>query len=55
MTEWFADERFWRDLFPFEFTDEVFAHGETQVERAVTLSGVERGDALERLVVRAVK
>ena len=34
---------------------EVFAHGETQVERAVTLSGVERGDALERLVVRAVK
>jgi SAM-dependent methyltransferase len=47
MPEWFADERFWEDLFPFEFGATEIAAGETQVERVITLSGVERGDVLD--------
>lgn len=47
MPDWFADETFWEDLFPFEFSEATFAYGDTQVERAIALSGVERGDALD--------
>jgi SAM-dependent methyltransferase len=47
MPEWFADDTFWNDLFPFEFGEEAFAAGERQVELARALSGVERGDALD--------
>jgi SAM-dependent methyltransferase len=47
MPEWFADETFWTDLFPFEFSDAAFTTGEAQVERAIALSGVEPGDVLD--------
>ena len=47
MPEWFADDRFWQDLFPFEFGEDAFAAGETQVERAIALTGIERGNALD--------
>ena len=47
MPEWFADDRFWEDLFPFEFDPAAIAAGESQVDRAIALSGVERGDVLD--------
>ena len=47
MTEWFADDSFWAELYPFEFPEPTFAAGEAQVERAIALSGAQGGDALD--------
>jgi SAM-dependent methyltransferase len=47
MTDWFADESLWREVFPFEFGDATLAHGEDQVEHVLTLSGVKGGAALD--------
>jgi 2-polyprenyl-3-methyl-5-hydroxy-6-metoxy-1,4-benzoquinol methylase len=45
--DWFANEALWADLFPFEFGETAITAGETQVERVIALSGVERGDVLD--------
>ena len=47
MPDWFAGESFWAELYAFEFPEAVFAAGEVQVEKAVALSGVEGGAALD--------
>lgn len=47
MAEWFADDRLWQDMFPFEFGETAIAAGEIQVERVIALTGIERGDALD--------
>jgi SAM-dependent methyltransferase len=47
MAEWFADDTFWAAIYPFEFGETAFTSGEAQVEQALALSGVERGDALD--------
>ena len=47
MTEWFADDSFWAEVYPFEFAEPTFATGEAQVERAIALSGAQGGDALD--------
>ena len=47
MTDWFADESLWREVFPFEFDDATLAHGDVQIERLLTLSGVKDGAALD--------
>jgi SAM-dependent methyltransferase len=47
MSDWFADDSFWAELYPFEFPDTVFATGEAQIENAIDLSRVRGGDALD--------
>jgi SAM-dependent methyltransferase len=45
--DWFADEAFWTEIYPFEFPDPVIDAGVAQVDKALTLSGVRGGDALD--------
>ncbi len=47
MTDWFADESFWRDWYPWMFPEERFAAAAEQVDQVLELSGVTRGDALD--------
>lgn len=47
MSDWFADDSFWAELYPFEFPETVFATGEAQIEHAIDLSGVRGGPALD--------
>ena len=46
-SDWFADETFWTELYPFEFGDAAMATGEVQVERVIALSGVTDGTLLD--------
>jgi SAM-dependent methyltransferase len=45
--DWFADEAFWTAIYPFEFPPPVIDAGVTQVERAIGLSRIAGGDALD--------
>jgi SAM-dependent methyltransferase len=47
VAEWFADEAFWTEIYPFEFPDPVIDAGVAQVEKAVALGGIRDGDALD--------
>jgi SAM-dependent methyltransferase len=47
VTDWFADEAFWIETYPFEFPDPVIDAGAAQVEKAVALSGVRGGEVLD--------
>jgi SAM-dependent methyltransferase len=47
MPDWFADETFWAETYPFEFPGPVIDAGVAQVEKALTLSGIAGGDALD--------
>ena len=47
MADWFADEAFWTELYPFEFPPPVIDAGAAQVDKALTLAGVTDGDALD--------
>ena len=47
MPDWFADESFWAEIYPFEFPAPVVDAGVTQVDKAIALSGVRGGDALD--------
>ena len=47
MPDWFADEAFWTEIYPFEFPDPVLDAGVAQVDRALALGGVRGGDALD--------
>ncbi|MBD3317985.1 MAG: methyltransferase domain-containing protein [Chitinivibrionales bacterium] len=47
MAEWFDDEAFWRDLYPFMFTQERFEQASDEVEKIIKLTGVENGAALD--------
>ena len=47
MLDWFADESFWAEIYPFEFPPPVVDAGVAQVDRAIALSGVRGGDALD--------
>jgi SAM-dependent methyltransferase len=38
MKEWFADESFWADLYPFIFSERRFAEAEDEVEKVVKLA-----------------
>ena len=37
MSEWFEDESFWIDLYPFMFPEERFAAAKEEVEKAIRL------------------
>src|SRR2546422_3084716 len=45
--EWFTDESFWRELYPFMFPDTAFTVAEEQVDRALALTGVQAGAVLD--------
>lgn len=47
MADWFADEDFWTELYPFEFPPPVIDAGAAQVDKALILAGVTGGDALD--------
>ena len=47
MPDWFADESFWAEIYPFEFPLPVLDAGVAQVDKAIALSGVRGGDALD--------
>ena len=45
--EWFADESFWRDWYPWMFPEDRFAAAAEQVDRIVELTGIGSGDVLD--------
>ena len=47
MPDWFADESFWAEIYPFEFPPPVVDAGVAQVDKAIALGGVRGGDALD--------
>jgi SAM-dependent methyltransferase len=47
MPDWFADESFWAEIYPFEFPLPVVDAGVAQIDKAIALSGVRGGDALD--------
>jgi SAM-dependent methyltransferase len=47
MADWFADESFWTEIYPFEFPPPVIDAGVAQVDRALALGGVTGGHALD--------
>jgi SAM-dependent methyltransferase len=40
MPEWFADESFWIDLYPFTFSEERLGLGEAEVTKILALAGI---------------
>lgn len=45
--EWFDDESFWREMYPFMFPEQRFADAEKQVEKALALAGPKGTSALD--------
>jgi SAM-dependent methyltransferase len=45
--EWFEDEEFWRELYPYMFPAERFAAAPEQVAQVLALSGCNRGKVLD--------
>ena len=47
MREWFENEAFWRELFPYMFDENRFTQAEEQVRKVLKLTGVRRGAVLD--------
>lgn len=47
MPEWFEDEAFWRELYPYMFDERRFAMADDQVRNVVKLTGIRRGAVLD--------
>ena len=47
MTEWFEDESFWRELYPYMFDENRFAQADEQVRKVLKLTGIRRGAVLD--------
>ena len=47
MPEWFEDDSFWVDLYPYLFPEERLTAGEEQVEKILRLTGIEQGAVLD--------
>ncbi len=45
--QWFEDESFWETFYPFMFGDPKIAAAAAEVDRVLSLSGVERGRVLD--------
>jgi len=45
--DWFSDDAFWRDFFPYMFPSERFAASGEQVEQILRLTGCEKGAVLD--------
>ncbi len=40
MPEWFEDESFWKDLYPFTFSEERLGLGEAEATKVLSLAGI---------------
>jgi SAM-dependent methyltransferase len=47
MVEWFKDESFWSEMYPFMFPEERFHLAEEQIEKVLTLVGYNGGTILD--------
>src|SRR5215510_12663636 len=47
MGEWFEDESFWREMYPFIFSDERFRLAEVQIDKVLALVGYKEGAVLD--------
>src|SRR5438477_7484485 len=47
MAEWFEDESFWIEMYPYMFPEERFNIAEEQVEKALALTGLQPGTVLD--------
>jgi SAM-dependent methyltransferase len=45
--EWFEDEEFWRELYPYMFPAERFAAAPEQVDQVLSLTGLSEGKVLD--------
>jgi hypothetical protein len=45
--QWFEDERFWTELYPYMFDEKRLGQAEEQVEQLITLAGVAGGSVLD--------
>jgi ubiquinone/menaquinone biosynthesis C-methylase UbiE len=45
--EWFENEAFWREMFPYMFDENRFAQAEEQVRKIMKLTGIRRGAVLD--------
>src|SRR5437762_680347 len=44
---WFEDESFWRDFYPFMFSEERVAIADEQVSQVLALAGIDAGAVLD--------
>ena len=49
MPEWFEDESFWIDLYPFMFSEERFAAAKEEMEKAIRLLDFKGSSVLDLL------
>lgn len=47
MAEWFEDESFWREVYPYTFSKERFDASMEEVEKIVGLTGIDEGAVLD--------
>jgi ubiquinone/menaquinone biosynthesis C-methylase UbiE len=47
MREWFENELFWRELYPYMFDERRFAQADKQVRNILKLTGIRRGAVLD--------
>ncbi len=47
MREWFENEIFWREMYPYMFEENRFAQADEQVRKIMKLTGVRRGAVLD--------
>jgi len=47
MCEWFEDESFWREMYPYMFDEQRFAAADEQVRKILKLTGIRRGAVLD--------
>jgi SAM-dependent methyltransferase len=47
MAEWFENESFWREMYPYMFDKQAFAAADEQVRKILKLTGVRRGAVLD--------
>ena len=47
MGEWFEDESFWSEMYPFMFPEERFHLADEQIDKALALVDYQGGDVLD--------
>ena len=47
MREWFENEDFWREMYPYMFDEQRFAAADEQVRKILKLTGIRRGAVLD--------
>jgi ubiquinone/menaquinone biosynthesis C-methylase UbiE len=47
MAQWFENELFWKELYPYLFSQKVFRQAEEQVDKVLHLTGFQKGAVLD--------